>query len=512
MRSLFLLLLFTLPLSAVEFKATNTGIEIGAGSLGSFTLTDPEFEPPHKIIEVKVVSESVVLRYEGGAECVVSAGKDEIGVIFKGVTADVKSWKMTTLIDIGFAKGGLWQIADKKGVFPAEKASPPQIASLNGTTFLVKNAQGQSLSVTTPNFAFQQLTDNREWNWAVYHWQFIVPWIADRPAVKIKVTSDLASVTKLIDPFGQSLKDAFSNKLKSLEDLTADVEADKAYYASIETPKLDRFGGLPGSGEALWLKKTGFFHVEQKSGKSWLVDPDGNAFFHLGVCGFAPNDDFTYVKGREGIYEWLPKLDSEYASAFREGNSDHFSFYIANTIKKFGAAYDFESHAARMIERVKKWGFNSIGAFSPVPQKAAFPYVAHLPINEWEGVPRIPGAHEVWDPFDAITTAKIAANIAREVPLRANDPMLIGWFIVNEPRYDELPRVIPSLDGKHACKRELVATLKAKYGTVEAFNTAWQAKAASFDELVGSGLAVTTDAAKADVKSFVGVFLETYFT
>jgi hypothetical protein len=165
-----------------------------------------------------------------------------------------------------------------------------------------------------------------------------------------------------------------------------------------------------------------------------------------------------------------------------------------------------------MIERVKKWGFNSIGAFSPVPEKAAFPYVAHLPINEWEGVPRIPGAHEVWDPFDAATTAKIAENIARELPARANDPHLIGWFIVNEPRYDELPRVIPSLDGKHACKRELVAALKAKYSTVDAFNTAWQAKTASFDELISSGLAVTTEAAKADVKAFVGVFLETYFT
>ena len=512
MRSLFLLLLFTLPLSAAEFKATTTGIEITAGSLGSFTLSYPEFEPPHKIIEVKAVSASAMLRYDGGAQCVVSAGKDEIGIVFKGVPADVKSWKMTTLIDIGFAKGGSWRIGDKEGAFPAEKASPPQIASLNGTTFSIKNAQGQSLSILTPNYAFQQLTDNREWNWAVYHWQFIVPYGPYKTVAKIKVTSDLASVTKLIDPFGQSLKDTFANKLKSLDDLKADVETDKAYYTSIETPELDRFGGLPGSGESLALKKTGFFHLEQKSGKSWLVDPDGNAFFHLGVCGFAPNDDYTYVKGREGIYEWLPKLDSEYASAFREGNADHFSFYVANVIKKFGAAYDYESNAVRMIERVKKWGFNSIGAFSPVPKKAAFPYVAHLPINEWEGVPRIPGAHEVWDPFDEPTSAKIAENIAREVPARASDPLLIGWFIVNEPRYDELPRVIPSLDGKHACKRELVAALKAKYSTAEAFNTAWQAKAASFDELIDTGLAVTTDAAKADVKAFVGVFLETYFT
>lgn len=117
----------------------------------------------------------------------------------------------------------------------------------------------------------------------------------------------------------------------------------------------------------------------------------------------------------------------------------------------------------------------------------------------------------MWDPFDDATKAKIAENIAREVPMRASDPMLIGWFIVNELRYDELPRVIPSLDGKHACKRELVAALKEKRSTVEACNTAWQAKATSFDELISSGLAVTTEAARADVKSIVGVFLETYF-
>jgi len=132
-------------------------------------------------------------------------------------------------------------------------------------------------------------------------------------------------------------------------------------------------------------------------------------------------------------------------------------------------------------------------------------------------VKKCPGAeferhNEVWDPFDATTMAKIVENIACEVPTRANDLLLIGWFIANEPCYDELSRVIPSLDGKHACKRELVAALKAKFSTVEAFNTAWQAKAASLDELIGSGLAVTTDAAKVDVKAFVGVFLETYLT
>ncbi|GEP40996.1 hypothetical protein [Brevifollis gellanilyticus] len=515
------LALLTSSLSAADLKTTGAGVEVGAGSLGSFILTYPEFVdgsqgPVHKQIEVKTAGSSATVRYEGGAECAVSVVKDEIEVSFKGIPADVKSWKMTTLIDIGFAKGGSWKIAEKEGVFPAEKSTPPQIASLNATSFLVKNAQGQSVSFTTPDYAFQQLTDNREWNWAVYHWMFVVPYNADHPTAKIKVSSDLASVAKLIDPFGQSLKDTFPNKLKSLEDLKADVEVDKVYYAGIETPKLDTFGGQPGSGEALGLKKTGFFHVEQKQEKWWLVDPEGNAFFHFGLCGFAPNDDYTYVKGREGIYEWLPKAEGEYASAFRPGDGDaHFSFYLSNVIRKFGSAYDYDTHAARMIERVRKWGFNSIGAFSPIPSSAhvmaSFPYVTHLPINEWEGVPRIPGAHEVWDPYDAATAAKLAENIAREVPQRANDPLLIGWFIVNEPRYDELPRVIPSLPGKHACKQRLVAVLKDKYKTVEAYNTSWHAKAGSFEELLDAGLAVTTDAAKADVKAFVGEFLETYF-
>ncbi len=502
--------------SAADLQTTGAGIEISAGSLGSFTLTYPEFDPAHKQIEVKAAGANATVRYEGGAECAIAINKGEIDFAFKTVPAGVKSWKMSVLIDIGFAKGGAWKIADKEGTFPAEKSTPPQFASLNSTSFLLKNAQGQSLSFTTPEYAFQQITDNREWNWAIYNWQCIIPFNADSPTAKMRITSDLTAITKLIDPFGQSLKDSFPNKLKSLEDLKADVAADQTYYASIETPKLDRFGGKPGSGEALGLKKTGFFHVEQKQDRSWLVDPDGNAFFHLGICGFAPSDDYTYVTGREGIYEWLPKAEGEFASAFRPGDGNaHFSFYLANVIRKFGAAYDYETHATRMIERTRKWGFNSIGAFSPTPEKAHvkadFPYVTGLPINAWEGVPRIPGAHEVWDPYDAVTTQKITENLARELPAHANDPLLIGYFIVNEPRYDELPRVIPSLTGKQACKQRLVAVLKEKYKTIDAFNAAWQAQAAAFDDLTDVGIAVTTDVAKADVKAFVGEFMEAYF-
>ena len=82
---------------------------------------------------------------------------------------------------------------------------------------------------------------------------------------------------------------------------------------------------------------------------------------------------------------------------------------------------------------------------------------------------------------------------------------------MNEPRYDEISRVVPSLTGKEACKRRLVAVLKDKYHSINVFNTAWQLKAASFDELIAVGLAVTTDAAKADMKAFVNAVKEKRF-
>ena len=520
LRSLMLRLLSLLLTSstalALDLKPANDGVVIEAGNMGSFTFANPVLrggasKPVHKITEVR----GGTITYEGGGKATIATAKDSIAITFASLPDEVKTIELGMLIDIAYSQGGKWQIGDKSGEFPRSKASPPHLHSANAASFTLTHALGQSLEFTLPDYTFQQLTDNREWNWGIFHWMGLVPFNRDNPTLTIKLsTKQSGPAQKLVDVFGQNTREDWPGKMKSLDELKADVQADEAYYKSLHPLLLDRFGGAPGSGAKLGLKRTGFFHIEKHGGKQWLVDPEGNAFFHLGICGFAPSDDYTYVKGREDIYEWLPKLDSEFASAFREGNADHFSFYLANTIKKFGKPYTLEDFAARMIPRVRAFGFNSIGAFSPAPaaaQAASFPYVQSLPINEWEGIKRIPGAWEVWDPFDDNTAKLIAERIAQEVPSRASDPLLIGWFIVNEPRYDELPRVIPSLPGSHPCKQRFVASLKTQYTDIAAFNTAWQLSASSFDDLTARGIEVKTDTAKTDVKAFVGVFLDTLF-
>ena len=249
-----------------------------------------------------------------------------VTLTFAHVPADVKYFRMTMLIDIAFSRGGRWKIGDASGAFPREKPAKPHLHQANAVAFQLTDTLGQSLALRLPEYSFQQLTDNRQWNWATFHWMFIAPLDPAKPKATITVsgTQTAAKQAKLVDHFGQLTREDWPGKLKTLDELQADVESDREYYASLQPPRWDPFGGLPGSGERHGLRKTGFFHVEQHARRWWLVDPEGNAFFHLGVCGFSPGDDYTYVKGREQIYEWLPSPESEFRTAFRPGDGSGF--------------------------------------------------------------------------------------------------------------------------------------------------------------------------------------------
>ena len=106
----------------------------------------------------------------------------------------------------------------------------------------------------------------------------------------------------------------------------------------------------------------------------------------------------------------------------------------------------------------------------------------------------------------------VEKSFSEGLPKRADDPLLIGYFLTNEPLYEDIPKVVPTLKGsQHACKAELVKMLTAKYGTIDAFNKAWGQSAASFDALNDTPLPVNTKEASDDMHTFTGQFFETYF-
>ncbi len=507
---------------------TNDGLVVDAGTMGKFTLSYPELlnegaDAGLKPIEVSLAGKQAVVKYAQGAELTVAIADDgTVSLEYRNLPATIRRARVQMLIDFSFSEGGKWQIGGgDPQLFPKDKPAKPNLFQGNETTFRLTNFEGRQLSFQMPQWTYHQLQDNREWNWKIFEWVFWSPLDPNNPHQTLNIAEGAAAGgvqhVIVVDRFGQDAALDFPGKVKSEQELKQDVQADAAYYDSLKPRTLDSFGGMPGSGQKLGLKRTGFFRVQQAAGRWFLVDPEGNAVFHLGICGFGPSDDYTYIKGREQIYEWLPSYDGEYHSAFigdAYWSHDVVSFYLTNVIRKYGKPFDRESWMAGIIQRVRKWGFNATGAFSGVTEahrQAGFPYVAHLPLSEWELGGVIPGLRGFFDPFDPAVIAKMDDLFAKNVAPSANDPLLIGYFLANEQAFEDIPRAIPALKGTQPAKQELVKFLQKKYGTVDALNRAWGMQATSFDALLDAGLPVTTRDANDDMQAFTDLFITRYY-
>jgi hypothetical protein len=502
------------------------GADLACGGLGTFTLAYPQLDfgdgRKREPVETRVQGATATLAYEGGVAVTVSVSGGKIAYAFANAPAALEAFSTSLLIPPNFSEGGTWRAGSAGGAFPKEKPAKPHLYQDHARRFEFADINNRRLGFDLPEYTYVQVQDNREWNWNIFWIGFKVAYLPDRPVYEIDVALDGAAARRvvLVDRFGQTTRRDFPGKVGDEADLKKDAETEAAYYASLKPPARNRFGGLAGSGARLGLKKTGFFHVEQKTigGRDvWiLADPEGDAFFHLGVCTFGPGEDYTTVEKREDIYDWLPPRGGGFAAAWHPDkwwNPRAVSFYKANVVRKYGA-YDAAAHTARLVERVRRLGFNSVGAFSPdspVFAEQGFPRVATLPLGTWTLGPAVPGVRGVFDPFDEKTLAKIGDLFAKSVAPNADDPLLIGYFLDNEQAFEDLPRAIPALPGKHACKRELVARLQARYGEIAAFNTAWGLDAASFEALADRGLPVTTKAAFGDMQAYTEHFLETYY-
>ncbi len=497
------------------------GVSTGAGSLGGVVLSYPELEVKGKKEKPNEVrpegKKKANLKYPSGTVLGIAIEGEKVVYTFSGTLEGVKSGKFSMMLPFNLSAGGKWTADNNaSGVFPAEKPAKAQFYSNHTRHLGVINVDNTALNMTFPPFTYVQLQDNREWGWSIYAMTLFIPLNKDNPVMEISFAKDTSQAQRVIieDPFGQNARKDFPDKLKAEEELVSDIKKQEAYFGAFKPLAQDKFGGLAGSGEKLGLKKTGFFHVEQKKDakRGWvLADPDGNAFFQLGICCMGPGEDFTYVKGRESVYEWLPERTGKFADAWHKDpwwSDKAVSFYIANVIRKFGR-WSADENMERMIGRVRQAGFNSMGAFSGKTAKSEslnLPYCGFLPKPE-----ALPGIRGVFDPFNPKNVEYLQAKFAKSVAAAASDPLMIGWFLENEQAFEDLPRGLPKLDDKQTCKVKLMEKMEKKYQTIDAFNTAWGTKETTFAEATRHGLPVTTKAAYEDMNEFTGEFLEAYY-
>lgn len=326
-----------------------------------------------------------------------------------------------------------------------------------------------------------------------------------------------SAADEIVDRYGQLKKVDFPGKVRSDEELRADLAADRAYYQSLKPPKRDPYGGLLDSKKKYGLHATGFFHVEKTpGGRLVLVTLLGNVYFSLGVNGVGYNGDtYTKIAGREYIYEWLPPFDryGPYATAYSASGQD-FSFYVANRIKKYGRPTLPKEFTAECVDRIKKWGFTSAGGWSDADtcKELGFPHVRHLSIYDSIPEGRVSGIG-FFDIFAEGVTAKMERKLAEELPFYKDDPSLIGYFIDNELEYHRIKSVIPKTKASQvAAKKRLVEMLREKYGNdIERLNEAWESGFRSFEEMYEAELAIGTDAANDDMDAFIRLYLDAYY-
>lgn len=352
------------------------------------------------------------------------------------------------------------------------------------------------------------------------------------PLVPTMVNTDI--YTGIVDQFGQYTGGTWDGKVNAVSDMTSDIATEAADLAAHPAPSaFDSFGGDVGGPD---FTGTGRFRTQKFQGKWWMVDPKGRIFLTMGMNSVMIND-WTKTTGRENMFTYLPS-SSDPLSAFvswwnlnpSTSSGNRASFYAMNLARKYGMSNWYVSGLQNnSTKRLKSWGFNTMGAWSDagVWSSRTMPYT-HAEATTWYADTYIKcgtnNSAQLPDPFAASFQSKVAPNVANDIKKIKGDPNVIGYFVDNEMpwagigeengRYGVAYGTL-AMDGTSPAKKQFMADLQAKYGTIDALNSAWGTTFSSWTQFASpiNNLATTGNANKiADFSAFTSKFAKTYFS
>lgn len=297
-----------------------------------------------------------------------------------------------------------------------------------------------------------------------------------------------------VDRYGQYIHADWPGKIHSDADFALRRTEEEKDRANWPGPKnWSKFGGWADGPQ---LEATGFFRVAKHEGKWWLVDPEGKLFWSYAPTGAGFGQDLTPVTDREYWFSDLPPRDGPAGQFYSPGPKVLYQYYrdrdylcyqfsLANAQIKYGA--DATERLKRVTaERLRSWGFNSMGAWSAAAQmqhgQTAYTTIIHY---------SAPGlSSHMPDVFNPEWEASLRARLQQERDTTAKDPWNIGYFVDNERKWARFPRFIgvalQALEAKPdvVSKSVFIADLQAKYQTIERLNESWGTQHASWDAML----------------------------
>jgi hypothetical protein len=343
----------------------------------------------------------------------------------------------------------------------------------------------------------------------------------------------------LFDRFGQSTRGDWPERVTSDDDLRQ-----KALRRAPPLPaglQQDGYGGIISRGDQ---PASGFFRVGRLGPSSYsLFTPEGHRFFSLGVNAVARSEGATYVSRREWMFRELPPPghgleqgsgdDRSTNLAARRIEFDYgrwINFYQLNLERRFGPD-STEAWRADTVARLHAWAFNTLGNWSEPALRQGrgrLPYVVTIALAGDVG--RITSPLDFWgamlDPFDSRFAAVVEKSVHDATLASRDDPYVLGDFVENELPWGDGSDVRPKrrfslalaafgLGPTSAAKAALVAQLRTRYTSIDAFNRSWHLNVASWEDLVKHAPALPdtlSGEAQEDLKTFSAALAERYFS
>ncbi len=461
-----------------------------------------EYDEPDRLIDCRIEDNTVIFNY---GKTGVETGKPPVELrLMQDFCYNGASWRFNNPWDFQ---------GEAESVFPTERAEKWFSFSGFAESCTISVADGKGDKLTLHSKSQYYMKDERLWRYWFTLTCFPDDWDGESWIAFTFKKGDKTAA--LLDRFGQFINVDFADKVRDEAELRSDVPKDEAYYASF--PELERsfWGGLPGSKEKYGFKATGFFHLEKWNGREVLVDPEGNLYFHLGICGMnAGGIDTTCVAGREGLFEWLPEKSGKFSQAWRGQQRIAVSFYLANYIRKFGA-YDAAEWQKRMIDRMRSWGFNAFGEFTWIAgdnDKSGFA-ITHCLEHYAKRQPFHLITKDFIDPYDEYNFPLLEKDFAQKTAPWKGKPMLIGYYTENERHYNVVLPALLALPKEIPAKRKFAEMMKQRYqNDIAGFNEAWGAKWNHFNDVASHAMPEPRTArGEADAAAFEHVFFDDYY-
>ncbi len=324
------------------------------------------------------------------------------------------------------------------------------------------------------------------------------------------LTAPLLPAGPLLDELGQSLVLRWPGRTASEQELVDRLAEQRRSSGERRWPEgFSRWGGWLGR---RWTA-TGFFRTAFEEGRWWLVDPDGHPFWSTGLDCVGLNAE-TAITGIESALSWLPPADGPFALAYERGHwgQQAFNYLAANFIRALGAEFR-ERWAEIALSLMRDWGFNTVANWSDwrAASRAGFPYVRPLR-DEFQRSRLVYRTFP--DVFDPAFQAD-ADEYAQQLAETADDPAMIGYFLMNEPTWGFSSELLAEgmLYNTPQCasRRALAEYLREKYASDAGLTAAWGMEAGLGQVAEGDWTARLSPAALEDLTDFSARMAERFF-